>query len=488
MKERPNIIVFMTDQQNASTWDVDSKAIIPHTRRFLESSVNFTHAYTPAPHCCPSRASFLSGLYPAEHGVWHNVEVCNAISRGLFDGIKLFPEVLKEHGYRTFFSGKWHVSAYEGPEDRGFDTVLREHIMNYGRMSRENVPHFEDWDNFYSGKVRIDGASEEKTFGRIIREGYPTYHQFGVDQDPFKDSITVEVACDAIDNYSDDDPFFMYIGTTGPHDPYCVPQEFIDMYQGVDIELPANFYDEMTDKPALYRRTKEQFSLSEEEHKESIRHYLAFCSFEDSLFGKVLEAVERKKIKKDTVVIYLTDHGDYMGAHGLWAKGLPCFEEAYRICAAIHLPGMDRPRQENSFVSISDFAPTILELAGIPDGLRCSGKSLIPLIQGAKPASWRTEMYTQTNGNEIYGIQRAVWNTHWKYVYNSFDYDELYFLDDDPGEMTNLIERDEYSAVVKELCIKMWEFARETRDAITCPYIMVGLAPYGPGILLPPSG
>jgi choline-sulfatase len=281
----------------------------------------------------------------------------------------------------------------------------------------------------------------------------------------------------------DEDPFFMFIGTTGPHDPYSVPQKFIDMYDGMEVELPDNFYDDMKDKPALYRRTKEQFSLTEEEHKESIRRYLAFCSFEDSLFGQVLDAVEKKGIQDDTVIMYLTDHGDYMGAHGLWAKGLPCFNEAYRICAAVHVPGMDTPRTETALVSIADFTPTILELTGMQDGLSCSGKSLVPLLHGKKPSDWRTEIYTQTNGNEIYGIQRAVWNEHWKYVFNTFDYDELYDLDNDPGEMTNLIERVEYKPIVKDLCRKMWSFARDTHDACTCPYIMVSLAPYGPGIL-----
>ena len=93
-------------------------------------------------------------------------------------------------------------------------------------------------------------------------------------------------------------------------------------------------------------------------------------------------------------------------------------------------------------------------------------------------------MYTQTNGNEVYGIQRAVWNHKWKYVYNSFDYDELYDLEKDPFEQVNVINLPENKSIIKKMCKKMWEFAQQTGDGCTCPYIMVGLAPYGPGIVL----
>ncbi|MCC8083611.1 MAG: DUF4976 domain-containing protein, partial [Clostridium sp.] len=96
---------------------------------------------------------------------------------------------------------------------------------------------------------------------------------------------------------------------------------------------------------------------------------------------------------------------------------------------------------------------------------------------------WRREIYTQTNGNELYGIQRAVWDQKWKYVFNGFDEDELYDLEQDPWELHNVINEKEHQGIVKSMCRKMWQFARTTKDACTCPYIMVSLAPYGPGII-----
>lgn len=485
MKKTPNIVVFMTDQQLGDTimpWHI---AKTPNVDRLRSKGIQFSQAFCPAPHCCPSRATFFTGLYPSEHNIWNNVEVNNALSRTFYDGVITFPELLKEAGYHNIFAGKWHVSGYEGPADRGFDEVLCEYISNHGRSKPTNRPHTEDWQKHYSSLDKVDNAHSQKDFGRIIREGYPTYHQFGTQENPFGDKDTVEKACERIKTYKGDKPLFMYVGSVGPHDPYCPPQEFLDLYDIKDIELPQSFKDPMKDTPALYRRTRNAFKLTEEEHKESIRRYLAFCSYEDSLFGKLLDTLEQEHKMEDTIVVYLSDHGDYLGAHGLWAKGLPCYREAYQICAVVG--GADikgKGSQCDALVSLADFAPTLLELAGAKSKNPITGQSLVPFLYNETPPNWRTEVYTQTNGNEIYGIQRAVWNKKWKLVYNSFDFDQLFDLENDPLELHNVIEDPNHQEVVKSLWRKIWQFSKEHQDPITSPYIMVALAPYGPGILL----
>ena len=136
----------------------------------------------------------------------------------------------------------------------------------------------------------------------------------------------------------------------------------------------------------------------------------------------------------------------------------------------------------NNFVGLDDFAPTLLELAGIQVDRRFSGKSLIPFMRNEVPIQWRDAYYTQSNGNELYGIQRSVTTTDFKLVYNGFDYDELYNLQNDPHEMENIIDDPDYAPVVKELYTKLWAFAKENEDNCINPYIMVGLARYGPGV------
>lgn len=483
MKKKPNIIVFMTDQQRGNTVMPESSCFTPNIDRFRKAAVQFSNAYCPSPHCCPSRATFFTGLYPSEHGVWHNVEVNNAISRTTFDGVELFTEHLKNVGYETYFSGKWHVSAFDQPEDRGFDHNLYQFISNYGQMRNRYEIHDEDWENFYSDPASIDGENESKSFGRIIRPGYPTYYQFGTNENPFNDNDIVNSAIEGIEAHDGEKPLFLYIGTVGPHDPYTPPQQFLDLYKTVTIRLPESFEDDLHDRPALYRRTKDQFRLTREEHIESIRHYLAFCSYEDYLFGQVLDAVEEKGIGNETFIFYVSDHGDYMADHGLWAKGLPCFEGAYHICALVSGPGIV-PGIVNSMVSLADFAPTIEDIAGVFPKKTFTGQSLMPFLMGKNPENWRKLMFTQSNGNEMYGIQRAVWSDEWKYVFNGFDYDELYNLKEDPHEMNNVINDAENLRIVREMTKHMWDFARKHRDTCTCPYIMVSFAQYGPGITI----
>jgi choline-sulfatase len=180
--------------------------------------------------------------------------------------------------------------------------------------------------------------------------------------------------------------------------------------------------------------------------------------------------------------MFLSDHGDYVAAHGLWAKGLPCFREAYQIPLLMKIPGVRGGGRIDSLVSITDVAPTILDIVGL-EPFAQGGDSLLPLLEN-KEVPWRTELFSQTNGNEVYGIQRSIWNTSWKYVLNTFDYDELYDLQNDPDELHNLAKQPEMQPIIKEMCKKLWAFAKEHDDNCTCPYIMVGLAPYGPGILL----
>ena len=470
----------MTDHQRGDTLPPFSKAFTPNAERLFNRGVAFTNAFCSAPHCAPSRASFFSGLYPSMHGVWNNVMVSNALSRGLFDNVRLFSEDLRDAGYQMYYSGKWHVSDIEGPEKRGFENLY--HPWNY----RENVnlPDTHDWAIYKSRPV--DKAGDIRGNGEIIRPGYTRFKLYGTDENPFSDNDTVGQAVDKLRELNTGTPFCMFVGTQGPHDPYIPPQKFLDMYDIDDIKLPDSFYDKMDDKPALYRRTRDRFDqLTEREHKEALRRYLAFCTYEDYLFGQLLDVVEQRGLWDDTIILYLSDHGDYAGAHGLWAKGLPCFREAYNICAIAGGGGIRHSgRVENSLVSIADFAPTILELSGIKTGREFTGMSLAPFFKHENPPIWRTELFTQTNGNEIYGIQRAVFNGHCKLVYNTFDYDEFYDTERDPHETVNEISNPEYAEKIRELYKKLWQFAYDNDDACVVDYIMTAPAQFGPGCIM----
>ena len=545
---KPNILIFMTDQQRGDTVLPNSQAIMPNIDKFRTQGLTFSNARCPSPHCCPSRASFFTGLFPTGHGVWNNVNVGNTLSRGLTEGVRLWSEDLAEAGYNLRYSGKWHISDHESPADRGWTEGMVTAMPGKGLGEKKM------WDMYQKiaeasrngerpeDKAALDRAGnpimKDRAEGFIPRPGYPTYVHYGTRENSFRDEDVVQ---DALKFLADlpkkgagagkgstaarsdaavsaaDAPWALYVGTLGPHDPYFPPQRFLDMYKPEDIELPPNFRDGMDDKPRLYLRTRRRFdSLSELEHREAIRHYLAFCSYQDYLFSQVLEALERTGQAENTLVMYLSDHGDYMGEHGLWCKGLPCFQGAYNVPAIVRWPaGIKKPgRIETAPVALGDFAPTILEATGIaqfglsakaaspttsaatssatasaaaaatasktPDAATAPSLSLMPFFRAEQPKAWRTEHYTQSNGNELYGIQRSVSDAKYKYVYNGFDLDEFYDLGKDPGEMVNQAANPAYAELVREYCGKMWRFARDNGDVSVNPYIMVSLAPYGP--------
>jgi len=474
---KPNFLIFMTDQQRGATVLPGHPARTPRLDAFRREALAFDNTFAPSPHCCPSRATFFTGLYPSQHGVWNNVCVRNAHAHGPKEDVPLWSEDLAAAGYQLDFDGKWHVSWEKGPEDYGF---RRGHVTADARKHGQGVMGA-DWPEYE--QIGCQRAGERRP-GEILRPGWGDYRHYGLDEDPFGDAAVVRSATETLGARSGDQPWCHFVGTLGPHDPYFVPQAFLDLYDPQAIRLPDNFHDRMEDKPGLYRRTRGVFDqLTEAEHREAIRHYLALCSYEDHLFGQLLDALEASGQAEDTIVLYLSDHGDYLGEHGLWCKGLPCFRGAYEVPLLIRAPGrLAQPgRSSEAFVSLADLGPTFLELAGVEASRPFTGCSLAPFLRDEPPADWRDAIFTQSNGNELYGIQRSVTTEDWKLVYNGFDFDELYDLRTDPGETRNLAADPAHRDTLRTLYRRLWRFARETDDAAINNYIMVGLADCGPG-------
>jgi arylsulfatase A-like enzyme len=242
----------------------------------------------------------------------------------------------------------------------------------------------------------------------------------------------------------------------------------------------------MADKPRVYQRMRQMHwdQLPQEEVRDAIRRFWAYCSYLDDLLGRVLACLDATGQADETLLLYVADHGDYCGDHGLFTKGIPCFRGAYHIPAVIRWPAgvaAGSPRRVDELVSLADFAPTFVELAGGEPAAGLVGRSLAPFLRGERPAGWRDAIHTQTHGNEVYFTQRSVATKDWKYVFNAFDVDELYDLRRDPHEMTNLAGRAEHEAVLREMAGRMWRFAASQDDPANCAYIATSLAPYGPG-------
>lgn len=477
--EKPDIVIFMTDHQRWDTIFPYCRAPMPNLEKLAEESAVFTNAYCTATHCCPARASFWTGLYPSMHGVWNNVDGGSALRTNFFENVHPFSERLNESGYNCLISGKWHISAQKSPFDCGFTDGF--HKKKY--LTKPDIPNLKEWYTYknYWGE-HVEHICTEETVrneGEIVRIGYPLHRQYYTDDHPHNDDKVAENALRLYDTYTSKlEPMFLFVGVGGPHDPYMAPQEYIDAININSVKLPKSYYDALNDKPNLYRKKQMIYhQMNEGEVKETIRHYLALCSYEDYLAGQLIEKVKRSG--RDTVFLYLSDHGDYMGEHGLFAKGLPCFDGAYHIPLLIYDSRIRKGILNEQLVSICDVSSTILDYAGLPYERNIS---LRPLVEG-KNIPMHEYLYTQTNGNELYGMQRSIRSLRYKLIVNGFDFDEFYDLQNDPDEMHNLIDREEYAEEIKQLYYKLWEFSYENMDGCVCPYILVGLEKYGPGII-----
>jgi len=486
MERQPNILIFMTDHQRGDTVIDGNGTIMPNIKKFRENGLTFTNCFCPMPHCCPSRASFFTGLYPSQHGVWNNLLNTMALSDGLKDGVRLFSEDLRDGGYRLGYSGKWHVSNVENPVNRGFEELFV--------GSKAGDLNMSTWDEIEkSAPISMRHRQIGRMEGQILRNGYSTHQLYGRKDEPNKDENTVSLAVNKIREYANEQkPWCLYVGTGMPHTPYYVPQKYLDMYPVENVQLPKSYYDTLEDKPNYYRKLRQMCfgQLSELEYRQAIRHFRAMCTYLDELFGRLMTALEETNQLGNTLVLYTSDHGDYAGEHGLFHKGVPAFRGAYNVPAVIGWPAsISKPGSTvDELVSIADFAPTFLDAAGIKPVNKMIGASLLPFIKNIKSENWRNAIFAQCNGVENYFTQRSVITKDYRYTYNGFDFDEFYDLRNDPDEMINRNNDHEFDEIKKSMCRQMWEFARETGDGLAegGSYVMVSTAAYGPEVIFQP--
>jgi arylsulfatase A-like enzyme len=482
--KRPNILIFQNDQQQGHVTQPGHPCRTPNADRLAAEGLRFGRTYTTTAHCCPSRATFMTGLYPSRHGIYNNVLNDAALERSLKPGVTTFSEALRDADYRLAFSGKWHVCADEEPKDRGW--------AQYHATAIQGETHGLRWERFR--ELAQEGEDEHRPRGRgeLLRPGWGRYQLYGTrapepDSDPFLpgDLKTVQIGLQALRDLAEgDDPWCLYIGPVGPHDPYILPEHYATMYDPADVELPASYYDTLADKPRVYQRQRRFWGqMSADEYREAIAHYWGFCTMQDDLLGMVMEALEETGQAEDTLVLFTSDHGDYVGAHGLFMKGVAAFDECYRVPNIMRWPaGIANPGREiDEFVTLADFAPTFAELAGA-ELHDVSGRSLAPFFHDQTPADWPDAVHSQFNGVELYYSQRVVQTHEWKYVYNGFDFDELYHLSEDPHCLRNLAEDPRYLPVIEEMCARMWRKGYEESDINCNPYPTVSLAPFGPMI------
>jgi arylsulfatase A-like enzyme len=461
--DRPNILFLMADQQQQATVLPGSPCRMPNVSRLRESGVLFSNAHTVNAICAPARASLMTGLYPHNHGMVDNTHTVEEFRANFRQDRNMISRQLKAQGYRLGYFGKWHVERSINPGAFGFDRfVTEEHGLDFPRtLTRKHV-------------VRQPGYNDRTLYGvhREPVEETEEHYFYSQGIEFIREMARAGFA-----------PWCLFISTNAPHDPYIAPQELYEMYDPSLVRRPPSFGDPMEDKPNIYRRVKQVWKdLAWPHYQEAIACYYAYCTLVDRQVGRALAALEETGQLDNTIVVYLSDHGDMMGGHGLFAKGVPAFEEVYRIPLIIRGPGIGPAGTASGVpVSVIDVAPTVLDLAGCAPMRGIDGESIVPDINGGPEPAGRS-LYAEFYGQRLSYSQRIVWKGGCKYVYNGFDFDELYDLRQDPHEINNLIDDPRYRTTVESLAREMWRKAKESGDTsfLESEYFMYRFAPVGP--------
>ncbi|MEO6922586.1 MAG: sulfatase-like hydrolase/transferase, partial [Bryocella sp.] len=298
---RPNVLIFMPDQQNGATVLPGSQMIKPNLDKFRGESVTFTEAHCPAPHCCPSRASFMSGWYPSEHGIYNNVSTDTAIHIDPYPGTPFWGNDLKRAGYQTAYSGKLHVGRNVTPEMCGFESLGSAEQNSLLPPPTARLKHYKQ-----TRQENYDPANRKP--GEILRPGWGNLQMYqtqpNAKYETLPDYRVVQSGIAGMKRLAaNSKPWCVMISNSGGHDTYDVPKKFVDMYEGVDIELPKSYRDTLADKPGVYQRQRYEYwsQLSDSEAKECLKHYYAKLTMQDALFGEILAALEATGQAENTI-------------------------------------------------------------------------------------------------------------------------------------------------------------------------------------------
>lgn len=462
----PNLLFLITDQQRADTIEGHTTCQTPNLDKLAAAGSQFLRCYTPNPICSPTRASLMTGLLPHSHGM---VDVTHAVPayRASFDAtLPVWPQTLQKAGYRTAYFGKWHVERSNKLEDFGFETY---EVEQYQQKL---------------GLVEVEG---ELAVRRLVRQkDYRDFLLYGVSDDGVETLPEYQMYSDGICFLQQaaadrERPWALFISTEAPHDPYVALRRYYERYHLSDISPPANFDDDLADRPGIYRRIQHVWDdLTWEDFAKATACYYANCTMIDEQIGRIMATLETLNMTENTIVVFTSDHGDYMGEHRLMLKGIPAFEGVYRVPLILSGPGIPAGRQVREVVSLLDLAPTLVQLttgAVFPG----HGRSLLPLLQG-RENFWQSEAFAECHGQRFNYTQRVLWRGDDKYIFNGFDEDELYDLAADPHEMHNLASDPAQRPVLESMSARMWEIMHQTGDSTMtqAQYGMFRFAPVGP--------
>lgn len=432
---RPNVVFISVDDMNNDLGTYGFPQVkSPNIDRLAAEGVRFDRAYCQFPLCSPSRSSVMTGLRPDTTRVF---DLRYHFRQGLPDVVTL-PQLFMKNGYFAARVGKIY------------------HYGNPGDIGTSGLDDPASWNLFVNPAGRDKTTLESDVINYTPKRGLGSSLSFFADKTGKDEEYTDgKVATEAIRLLEEnkDRPFFLAVGFYKPHCPYIAPAKYFDLYPLDTITLPKVSADYLNTVPAAALSSTSpwpNFGVTSEQARETIQGYYAAISFVDAQIGRVLDALDRLKLRDNTIVVFWSDHGYHLGDHGLFMKQ-SCFEHSARIPLIIAPPKTRRPGVASPrTVELVDLYPTLADLAGLTPPAGLQGHSLRPLLENPV-APWDHPAFTQVQRGGFPG--HSVRTERWRYV--EWDRGEkgrqLYDYTIDPEELTNLADDPRYASTVAAL-------------------------------------
>ncbi|NQU43419.1 sulfatase-like hydrolase/transferase [bacterium] len=485
----PNILVIMTDQQKAMSSHLYGNPFCetPSLERLAKEGVLFERAFTPHPLCMPARVSLWTGQYPHSHGSRRNETPLRAGHPHAF-------RIWKEMGYRTALIGKNHCFA--DPEDldgfdvwceishRGFTSGMFHKGMDWVRpRAAINACH--------EIRCNMDSGCEDQASPRF---------DYAVSDAPLEDHSTGLITAQTLEflEQHGDEPFAAWISFPDPHEPYQAPRQYAEMFPPGKIETPKWREGEFAEAPERNQVLYAMMGM-EEDSLENIQGvmacYYGMVRFLDDSVGRILDALERLELRENTIVVFCSDHGDFMGEHRMVCKGGVFYDCLTRVPLIVSWPGhVPQGERDKSLVNLVDIVPTLLRLQGVEIPAGMHGEPL-PTVTDVSPReatfceygaggppfrmedleAWprpwgRKALIASLEWREAEGRRKMVRSREWKYVHDAMgDADELYDLVDDPWELKNLATDASYGRIIEKMRLRLLDWSIRTEDARPVP-------------------
>ena len=448
--DAPNILWICTDQQR---WDTiralgNSHIRTPNIDRLCAEGVAFTHAHCQNPICTPSRASFLTGMYP------RYLNACTNGNERWQNEAPLVTKTLADAGYDCGLAGKFHLTSAHGRIEPRLDDGYR--VFHWSHHPHDSWPQGHDYNDWLKARG-IDHTATKKRLGYIPTE----HHQ------------TTWCADRAIDFMREqrEGPWLFSYNCFDPHPPLDPPKEFLDRFDLESLPLPAFAESDLAEERGLagVNFQSKAGRVPEKKQRLNLAKYWAMIELIDQNVGRMIEALEATGQRDNTVIIFTSDHGHMIGDHGLNNKGCRFYDGLVRVPLIWSCPKrFETNLRSDALVELTDIAPTLLELAGLEVPESMHGRSLKPILTGAADAGEHREFVRCTFSETLRGPRSfgtMIRNRRHKLcTYHGTGLGQLFDLVADPNEHRNLWDDPGHASIKAELMLASFDAEAMSAD------------------------